>query len=115
MESALETKRTFSFHQKEQILKEHLEDGLSISALSRKHQINAVTLYSWKKMLMTSEKTENLPSNAEAELAKLRDEHDNLKRAFADLGIEKAIIKEAFEVLKKKKNVTPAPSRSPKK
>jgi transposase-like protein len=51
------TTKVYSNSQKEQIFKEHLEHGLSISTVSRKYQINAVTLYAWKKMLMGSNKS----------------------------------------------------------
>ncbi len=45
MSSPQKAKRVFSNPQREQILREHLEHGLSISAISRKHQISSVTLY----------------------------------------------------------------------
>ena len=54
MASAVKSKKQYSFQQKEQILRDHFDHGLSISAISRKHQINAVNLYNWKKMFMTS-------------------------------------------------------------
>ena len=56
MATAVKSKKQYSFQQKEQILREHFEQGLSISAVSRKHQINVVNLYNWKKMFMTSGK-----------------------------------------------------------
>ncbi|RYE58294.1 MAG: hypothetical protein EOP48_03860 [Sphingobacteriales bacterium] len=56
MATAVKSKKQYSFQQKEQILREHFEQGLSISAVSRKHQINVVNLDNWKKMFMTSGK-----------------------------------------------------------
>jgi len=115
MATAGKAKRVFSFQQKEQILREHLDQGLSISAISRKHQINVVTLYNWKKMLMTSDKPKNRPETESKENADLRRENDALKKAVADLAIERAILKDAIEILKKKQEPHPAWLRSPKK
>jgi transposase-like protein len=113
MSSPQKARRVYSISQKEQILKEHLEHGLSISAISRKHQINAVTLYAWKKMFMGSNKTK--PASSEhAENERLRRENEALKKTIADLAVDNAILKEANEILKKKQT-TPAWFRSPKK
>ncbi|RZJ77013.1 MAG: hypothetical protein EOO45_00160 [Flavobacterium sp.] len=93
MATAAKSKRTFSFAQKEQILKDHFDQGLSISAISRKHQINVVTLYNWKKMLMTSDKLENGSKIDSEAIAQLRKENDALKKAVADPAMERAILK----------------------
>jgi transposase-like protein len=115
MATAVKSKKQYSFQQKEQILRDHFDHGLSISAISRKHQVNAVNLYNWKKMLMTSDKSKNSPEIDPKEVAELRRENDALKKAVADLAIEKAILKEALEIFKKKQNPHPAWLRSPKK
>lgn len=114
MASDQKAKKTYSFQQKEQILKDHFVHGLSISAISRKHQVNAVTLYNWKKMFMTSQKPSKSPELTPEEIAKLILENEALKKAVADLAIDKAILKEANEILKKKLPL-PAWFRSPKK
>ncbi|RYZ82438.1 MAG: hypothetical protein EOP04_22040 [Proteobacteria bacterium] len=54
MATAVKSKQQYSFQQKEHILRDHFAHGLSISAIARKHQINAVNLYNWEKMFMTS-------------------------------------------------------------
>ncbi len=56
MATAIKSKKQYSFQEREQILREHFEQGLSISDVSRKHQINVVNLYNWKEMFMTSGK-----------------------------------------------------------
>src|SRR4051812_13702475 len=114
MSNAQKAKRSYSFTQKEQILKEHFEHGLSMSAISRKHQISAVTLYSWKKMFMSSDKLKSAPDE-KVENEKLKRENDALKKVVADLAVDNAILKEANEILKKKQIPTPAWFRSPKK
>jgi transposase-like protein len=113
MSSPQKARRVYSISQKEQILKEHLEHGLSISAISRKHQINAVTLYAWKKMLMGSDKKKP-PVDDQAEIERLRRENEALKKTIANLAVDNSILKEANEILKKKQP-TPAWFRSPKK
>jgi putative transposase len=113
MSSPQKARRIYSISQKEQILREHLEHGLSISAISRKHQINAVTLYAWKKMLMGSDKKKP-PVDDQAEVERLRRENEALKKTIADLAVDNSILKEANEILKKKQP-TPAWFRSPKK
>jgi transposase-like protein len=113
MSSSQKSKRSYTIIQKEQILREHLEHGLSISAISRKHQINAVTLYAWKKMLMGPGKGKVSPEE-QAEIEKLRREVEALKKVISDLAIDNSILKEANDILKKK-STTPAWFRSPKK
>lgn len=107
MATVLKSKKSFSLMQKEQILREHVDHGLSISALSRKHQINAVTLYNWKKVFMSADKTKSEAEIQAEELERLRRENEALKKVVADLAIDKAILKDAVEILKKK---TPTPA-----
>ena len=113
MSSSQKPKRIYTLNQKKQILREHLEHGLSISAISRKHQVNAVTLYAWKKMLMGPGKGKASPEE-QAEIERLKRENEALKKVVADLAVDVSILKEANEILKKKQT-TPAWFRSPKK
>jgi putative transposase len=113
MSSTQKTKRVYSIIQKEQILREHFDHGLSMSAISRKHQISAVTLYAWKKMFMSSDKSKSAPDE-KTEIDKLKRENEALKKVVADLAVDNAILKDANEILKKKQT-TPAWLRSPKK
>ena len=59
MDKLKAVKKRFGYHEKRAILEEHFNSGLSLSALSRKHQIHPVTLYSWKRSLCMSDKDEN--------------------------------------------------------
>ena len=113
MSSSQKPKRIYTLNQKKQILREHLEHGLSISAISRKHQVNAVTLYAWKKMLMGSDKKISSPEE-KLEIERLKQENEALKKVVADLAVDNSILKQANEILKKKQPI-PAWFRSPKK
>lgn len=113
MSSQKKAKRVYSISEKKQILNEHFDHGLSISAISRKHQINAVTLYAWKKMFMGSDKKNTTPDD-QNEIERLKRENEALKKVVADLAVDNSILKEANEILKKKQP-TPAWFRSPKK
>lgn len=113
MSSPKKANQVYSINQKKQILSEHFDHGLSMSAISRKHQISAVTLYTWKKMFMSSEK-KNVPSPEQTEIERLKRENEALKKVIADLAVDVSILKDANEILKKKQP-TPAWYRSPKK
>jgi len=51
MDKLAEPRRRLGYYEKRAILEEHFNLGLSLSVLSRKHQIHPVTLYSWKRSL----------------------------------------------------------------
>lgn len=98
------TRRRFSKAQKEQILQEHREQGVSISQLARKNGINAVTVYQWKRNMtqeddsITPEKIRELLS----EISKLKLENKQLKFKVADLSVTNDIMAEAIEISKKR-------------
>ena len=98
------TRRSFSKAQKEQILQEHREQGVSISQLARKNGINAVTVYQWKRNMtqeddsITPEKIRELLS----EISKLKLENKQLKFKVADLSVTNDIMAEAIEISKKR-------------
>ena len=97
------TRRYFSKVQKEQILREHTETGVSISQLARKNGINAVTIYQWKRIMnqddesITPEKVRELL----LENSKLKGENKQLKIKVADLAVTNDILAEAIEIAKK--------------
>jgi len=98
------TRRRFSKAQKEQILQEHREQGVSISQLARKNGINVVTVYQWKRNMtqeddsITPEKIRELLS----EISKLKLENKQLKFKVADLSVTNDIMAEAIEISKKR-------------
>lgn len=105
MDKLAEPRRRFGYHEKRAILEEHFNLGLSLSILSRKHQIHPVTLYSWKRSLSMTDKPINPNDNIEemlAEMERLKKENKYLSKAVSTLTIDKSILTDAIEILKKK-------------
>lgn len=97
-------RRYFNKTQKEQILKEHREQGTPISQLARRHGITPVTVYQWKRLMnqidesMTPEKIRELLQ----EISNLKNENKLLKLKVADLSISNDIKTEALDIVKKR-------------
>jgi transposase-like protein len=97
-------KSHLSKYQRDQILKEHVEQGLPISLLARKNGINAVTIYNWKRNMsqddesITPEKIRELLS----EISSLKNQNKQLKVKVADLSVTNDILTEAIEIAKKR-------------
>ena len=105
MDKLAEPRRRLGYYEKRAILEEHFNLGLSLSVLSRKHQIHPVTLYSWKRSLSRTDKPINSKDNIEeilAEMDRLKKENKYLSKAVSTLTIDKAILTDAIEILKKK-------------
>jgi transposase-like protein len=105
MDKLAEPRRRLGYYEKRAILEEHFNLGLSLSVLSRKHQIHPVTLYSWKRSLSMTDKPINSKDNIEeilAEMDRLKKENKYLAKAVSTLTIDKAILTDAIEILKKK-------------
>jgi transposase-like protein len=107
MDKLKAVKKRFGYHEKREILEEHFNSGLSLSALSRKHQIHPVTLYSWKRSLCMSNKDENQstsPINIEEILAEnenLKKRNKHLEKAVSNLTIDNSILTDAIDIMKK--------------
>lgn len=111
------TRRRFTFSEKERILNEHLQRGLSISVVARKHQISPVTLHTWKRKFMSEKMTKSspeIPRELLEKLEALEKENSRLKKTVADLAIDKSILKEALDI-QFKKSLAPAKSKRRKK
>ena len=97
------SKRLSKF-QREQIIREHTEQGIPISQLARKNGINAVAIYQWKRLMnqddesITPEKIRELLH----ENTKLKTENKLLKCKVADLAVSNDILHEAIEISKKR-------------
>lgn len=97
-------KRQFTVWQKRLILREHVEQGISISLLARKYQIHPVTIYGWKRSVdLAGEHKDPHASIDEllAELERLQKENHRLKISIGDLTVEKTCQQEIIESLKK--------------
>lgn len=90
--------------QKEQILKEHLEQGTPISQLARKNGINAVTIYLWKRNMRNEDDTITPAKIRELllENSTLKNENRQLKFKVADLAVTNDILTEAIDISKKR-------------
>ena len=99
-----QTRRYLSKSQKEQIVKENLEQGIPIAQLARKNGINAISIYQWKRQMnqnnnaLTPEKVKELLQ----EISKLKQENNHLKIKVADLAVSNDILNDAMEILKKR-------------
>lgn len=108
----MKTRRSFTKLQKKQILREHFDNGLSISLLSRKHGIHAVTLYAWRRQFVSDNhsKIEPIEENCEADLEteneKLKAQVEALKEAIADAALEKIVLRKALDIQLKKSRKT---------
>jgi transposase-like protein len=97
--------RRLSVSQKRLILQEHLELGLSVSSLARKYGVNPVTIYSWKRSHVMEEKNRKTGPNPQAlreELERVQRENAHLKKALAEVSVDKSILQDALELYKKK-------------
>ena len=96
-------RKYFTRAQKRSILDELNSNGMTISVLARKHDIHPVTVHKWKREMGTEKKNPDIDiSELLAELEKSKEENENLKKALADVAIEKQVLQTANEILKKK-------------
>ena len=97
-------RKYFTKAQKRSILDELNSNGMTISVLARKHDIHPVTVHKWKREMGTIKKDESSIdiSKLLEELEKSKQENENLKKALADVAVEKQILQTANEILKKK-------------
>ena len=103
-------RKRFTVKKKRDILNELSSSGISVASLARRHGIHPVTIHCWKQIMSKkseSRDSEELISNDQdykdvlSENDSLKDELDNLKKAFADIAIDNQILKTYNEVLKK--------------
>lgn len=97
-------RRRFNRAQKEQILREHTEQGIPISQLARKNGIHAVTIYQWKR-LMKQDDDSVTPDNIRKlllEIKSLKSENNQLKIKVADLSVSNDILTDAIDISKKR-------------
>lgn len=100
---AVTSRRRVSATQKNLILSEHFEKGVSISELARKHQMHPITLYAWKrKMSQKKEVIEPDLSQMLAENESLRNEVKQLQAALGKSAVENQCLTDIVAFLKKK-------------
>ena len=82
-------KSKFSESQIAAVLKE-AEAGVSVATLTRKHGVSAATFYQWRS------KFGGMSVSDMARLRELEQENARLKRLYADLSLDHAVLKEAL-------------------
>lgn len=98
-------RKHFSYEQKQLILREHTEEGVSINQLSRKYQIHPITVYTWRRMINPNGNRKEPQAPVDEllrELETLKKENKKLKHVVAELSLDKACQKDIIEELKKK-------------
>ena len=96
-------RQQISVERKKFILNRHLRGGETIASLSREYGIHPVTIYNWKRLArMKKSEKEQVSDEILAELERLRKENKQIKKALADVSIDKSILQDANEILKKK-------------
>ena len=94
-------KARYSNLQKKEILSEHLDKGISLSVVARKHGIHPVTLSTWKRKMRDNSVEIDLKSILE-ENKRLQKENKKLKSALGESVIHGKDLEEINEFLKKK-------------
>lgn len=104
----------FTKEAKLKILQDLSTNDMTISTLARKHGIHPMTIYKWKRQMGTKKESSS-PDIQEllAEIDRIKEENENLKKALADVAVEKQIFKVANDILKK--NQRSEKFNSPKK
>lgn len=91
------SKKRFKESEIQKIIQEH-KDGAPIQQVIKKYGISQATFYNWKA------KYGNLSSTDLHKLNKLKEDHDRLKRMFADLSLENLYLKAQLKKKSHSKN-----------
>ena len=96
--------KRFTKEEKSRILSEHLKEGLSISELSRKHQVSAHSIYNWRNAMKKGEEKEIFLDVRELleEIEQLKRENSRLKHAVAEQALDLSTMKQWNDFIKKK-------------
>lgn len=92
----------FSKSQKEEILSEHLDKGMPLSVVARKHGIHPITLSAWKRRMKEKDATSIDISSLLEEINQLKKENKILKQAHSEAVIHVRDLEEVNDFLKKK-------------
>ena len=94
------TKRIFSPEEKIRIVMEGLRGEDSIAAICRKHDLHVNTFYSWTKEFMEAGKRrlsgDVTREATRDEVSELKTQNDELKKALANLYLEKEELKKSL-------------------
>lgn len=115
MQTIETTKRTYrTKSQKIQLLNELESGDMTVSDLARKHGVHPVTIHKWKREMAQEKKKDSIDVHELiAELEKIKEENNHLKKAVGNMAVSNEILQTAVEVLKK--NQRSEKLKSPKK
>ena len=98
--------KRFTKAQRAVILSEHLKEGLSISELSRKHQVSAHTIYKWRNAMKAKQDEDKKISldtdQLLSEIEQLKKENSRLKHTTAEQALDITTLKQWNDFIKKK-------------
>lgn len=98
----LRSHKRLTKEQRYSILSEHIDGGISVSELSRKYQINPVTIYSWKRAMKENDNDSLDPKELLEEIERLKSENSKLKHTVADQALDITTLKQWQDFVKKK-------------
>jgi transposase-like protein len=105
-EDKISTNKRVSLAKRRAILGQHLELGIDVSQLARTYGIHPVTILNWKRKHMADEnqkkETPQIPAELFEQLETMRKENAHLKKALAEVSVEKSILSDALDLFKKK-------------
>lgn len=90
-------RRKFSKEQKLEIVKQSLEEGVSIEELSLRYKLHANSIYKWRRDYLQHEE-EAFPGQGKAVLSEEQKEIAALKQQLREAELEKEILKKALGI-----------------
>lgn len=95
-------RRRFTEDQKVQILQEHHSKGVPISVLARVHDINAVTLYQWKRAMKDKPETNIDVADLLKQIDQLKKDKDKLLKKVGESSLREEVAQDIIDFYKKK-------------
>ncbi len=90
-------RRKFTREQKLEIVKQSLDDGVSIEELASQYKIHANSLYKWRREYLSHEAA-SFPGNGNKVLSVEQQEIERLKQQLRETELEKEILKKALGI-----------------
>ena len=97
--------KRFTKDQKSSILSEYFKGSVSISELSRKHQVSVHTIYKWRNVMKTQDEDKKISLDTEqllGEIDQLKRENSCLKHTVAEQALDISTLKQWNDFIKKK-------------
>lgn len=98
----MNSRRRFSDQQKEEILQEHRVKGVPIKVLARVHDINAVTLYQWKRAMRDKPESNIDVGDLLKQIEQLKKDKDKLLKKVGESCLREEVAQDIIDFYKKK-------------